>query len=69
MSKQILSVEYEFDFILIGISSASKDYRLGWELNRSLKLKLSRTDDLTKEKAAKKATKKASTQKKGARAL
>jgi hypothetical protein len=53
MSTQILTVQYEFDFILIGISSPSKDYKLGWELNNELKLKLNRIDDVLKQKAAK----------------
>lgn len=52
MSRQILSVEYEFDFILIGISSSLKDYKLGWELNKELKLKLSRIDDVLKQNKA-----------------
>ena len=52
MSKQIIYVEYEFDFILIGISSTSKDYRLGWELNKELRLKLCRIDDVLKPNTA-----------------
>ena len=48
MSTQILNVEYEFDFILIGISSPSKDYKLGWDLNRALRLKLARIEDILK---------------------
>lgn len=53
MSTQILTVEYEFDFILIGISSPSKDYKLGWELNKELKLELSRIDDVLKQNVIK----------------
>jgi len=53
MSTQILTVEYEFDFILIGISSPSRDYKLGWELNKELKLELSRIDDVLKQSDAK----------------
>ncbi len=53
MSTQILTVEYEFDFILIGISSPSKDYKLGWELNKELGLNLCRIDDVLKQNVIK----------------
>jgi len=53
MSTQILTVEYEFDFILIGISSPSKDYKLGWELNKELRLNLCRIEDVLKQNTMK----------------
>ena len=46
MSKVLLSLEEDYDFILIGISCHSKDYRLCWELNKLLFIDLIRTADL-----------------------
>lgn len=39
-----LEVEYEYDFILIGISSHEKPHRVAWGLNQSLELDLARTE-------------------------
>lgn len=46
MSKLILSFEEDYDFTLIGISCHTKDYRLCWELNKSLHIDLIRITDL-----------------------
>jgi hypothetical protein len=46
MSKILLTLEEDYDFILIGISCHTKDYRLCWELNNVLSFDLIRTDDL-----------------------
>lgn len=46
MSKTLLTLEDEYDFNLIGISCHTKDYRLCWELNNTLKIDLSRAEDL-----------------------
>ncbi len=46
MSKLVLSLEEDYDFLLIGISCHTKDYRLCWELNKLLNFDLIRTDDL-----------------------
>ncbi|MBL4668671.1 MAG: IPExxxVDY family protein [Flavobacteriales bacterium] len=46
MSKLTLSFEEDYDFTLIGISCHTKDYRLCWELNRSLHIDLIRITDL-----------------------
>jgi hypothetical protein len=46
MSKILLSIEEDYDFILIGISCHTKDYRLCWEINKSLNTDLKRTEDL-----------------------
>ncbi len=46
MSKVLLSLEDDFDFILIGISCHTKDYRLCWKLNKVLNSDLVRTKDL-----------------------
>lgn len=40
MAKHILEIEYDYDFVLIGVSSHDKDYRLCWRLNKDLNLKL-----------------------------
>lgn len=39
-----LEVDYEYDFILIGISSHEKAHRVAWGANQSLELDLTRTD-------------------------
>ena len=46
MSKILLSIAEDYDFILIGISCHTKDYRLCWEINKSLHTDLIRTADL-----------------------
>jgi len=46
MAKLVLDIEYDYDFLLIGISCHEKDYRLSWSLNNSLNLELAKTDDL-----------------------
>lgn len=42
-----LEVDYEYDFILIGISSHEKAHRVAWGVNQVLELDLSRTDPYT----------------------
>ena len=46
MSKILLSIEEDYDFILIGISCHTKDYRLCRELNNTLFVDLIRTEDI-----------------------
>ena len=46
MPKVILSLEEDYEFILIGISSHTKDYRLCRELNLGLCIDLLRVGDL-----------------------
>lgn len=46
MGKHTLKIEYDFDFVLIGISSHEKDYRLCWALNNALELDLIKIDSL-----------------------
>ncbi len=46
MGKHILEIEYDYDFVLIGISSHEKDYRICWALNNQLGLHLVKTDPL-----------------------
>ena len=44
-AKRILQVDYDYDFLLIGICTHAKDYRLCWEINKILDIKLERVDD------------------------
>ena len=46
MSKFQLQVSYDFDFVLLGISSPVRYYHLCWHINEMCGLMLSRTDDL-----------------------
>jgi hypothetical protein len=46
LAKHTLEIEYDYDFVLIGISSHEKDYRFCWALNNKLKLELSKKDSL-----------------------
>lgn len=46
MGKHTLEIEYDYDFVLIGISSHEKDYRICWALNNQLSLNLIKTDAL-----------------------
>ena len=46
MGKHTLTIEYDYDFVLIGISSYEKDYRICWALNRVLGLGLTKKDSL-----------------------
>ena len=52
MSKLVLSLDEDYDFKLIGISCHAKDYRLCWELNKTLLIDLVRVSDyeITKKK-------------------
>jgi hypothetical protein len=45
MATHYLDVVYDFDFVLVGISSHIKDYRLAWSLNKALHWKLERRKD------------------------
>ena len=46
MKKQYLAIEFDFDFLLIGICCGEKDYRLCYEINKSLGIKLKRVTDI-----------------------
>ncbi len=45
MTKYQLQVDYDFDFLLIGISSYAKDYRVCWAINQALCFQLAREDN------------------------
>ena len=46
MKKQLLTVEYDFNFLLIGLCCVSKDYRVCYEINNKLGLILKKVDDI-----------------------
>ena len=46
MGKHTLEIEYDYDFLLIGISSHEKDYRLCWAVNNKLGIELSKQESL-----------------------
>lgn len=46
MTKFRLDIEYDYDFLLAGISCHEKPYRLCWAVNRALELNMERTESL-----------------------
>lgn len=46
MAKKVLSIEYDFDFKILGVSSGLKDYRFCWHLNQVLDFEMSRESDI-----------------------
>ena len=46
MKKQRLQAEFEFEFDVIGIVSAYKDYKLAWNINNLLSVNLKREKDV-----------------------
>jgi hypothetical protein len=46
LGKHTLEIEYDYDFVLIGISSHEKDYRICWALNNKLELSLVKAEPL-----------------------
>ena len=46
MKKSKLVIDYEFDFRLWGITTAARGYKLAWELNRQLGIRLIKQPDL-----------------------
>ena len=46
MVKKTLIIEYDYDFVLLGISCHEKDYRLCHEINVALKAAFKKQDDL-----------------------
>ncbi|HET6245461.1 MAG: IPExxxVDY family protein [Bacteroidetes bacterium] len=47
MAKVTLELEYDYDFILIGISCHARDYKFCWMVNKSLDLNFARQDSLS----------------------
>jgi hypothetical protein len=46
LGKHTLEIEYDYDFVLIGISSHEKDYRICWAINNKLGLNLVKAEPL-----------------------
>ena len=46
MKRQFLTVEYNYNFLLIGVCCVAKDYRLCYEINSKLSLLLKKVDDI-----------------------
>lgn len=46
LAKHTLILEPDYDFVLIGISSHEKDYRICWELNNILNIDLTKIEPL-----------------------
>lgn len=46
MGKYTLEIDYDYDFVLIGISSHEKDYRFCWALNNKLNIELTKRESL-----------------------
>jgi hypothetical protein len=46
LGKHTLEIQYDYDFVLIGISSHEKDYRICWALNNKFGLELIKVDSL-----------------------
>lgn len=46
MKKSKLVIEYEFDFGLFGIITAARGYKIAWELNQHLGIRLVKQPDL-----------------------
>jgi len=46
MKRNRLEIEYSFDFELLGLTTSAKSYKLAWELNRRLHIRLVRKADL-----------------------
>ncbi len=49
MKKKRLEIEYNYDFELLGIISSAKGYKLAWEINKLLSMRLIKQKDLTIE--------------------
>jgi hypothetical protein len=46
MKKNKLHIDYNFDFKLMGVTTAARGYKLAWELNRQLGINLVKQPDL-----------------------
>ncbi|MFI5204053.1 MAG: IPExxxVDY family protein [Flavobacteriales bacterium] len=55
MAKFVLDNDFDYELLLIGISSHARDYRVCWSLNSTMRLNLSRIDKGLKMPASKNA--------------
>lgn len=46
MKKRKLAIDYEYDFELTGLTCPMKGYKLAWEVNRALRIKLAKQKDV-----------------------
>ena len=46
MKKRKLEVEFDYNFVLLGIISALKEYKLAWLLNHKLEIQLDKSKDI-----------------------
>jgi hypothetical protein len=46
MKKNKLEVEYDYDFMLLGLSCQAKEYRLAWNINMQLGISLTKVNDI-----------------------
>jgi hypothetical protein len=46
MKKSKLLIDYNFDFELLGVASAAKGYKLAWDINQLLNIRLVKQPDL-----------------------
>jgi len=46
MKKSRLDIQYTYDFELLGLISSAKGYRLAWEINKLLSVRLMKQSDL-----------------------
>lgn len=46
MKRNRLEIEYSFDFELLGLTTSAKSYKLAWDLNQKLHIRLVRKADL-----------------------
>lgn len=49
MKKKKLEIEYTYDFELLGIISSAKGYKLAWQINNALTIRLIKQKDLVIE--------------------
>ena len=47
MKKNKLEIEYSYDFDLVGLTTSAKAYKLAWELNQQLRIRLLKKPDLS----------------------
>ena len=45
MKKTRLVIEYDYDFILLGITSSARFYKLAWSVNKAMGINFIRSDD------------------------
>ncbi|MBT1709335.1 IPExxxVDY family protein [Fulvivirgaceae bacterium PWU5] len=46
MKKSKLVIDYEYDFDLLGLTTAAKGYKLAWDMNQTLHIQLIKQPDL-----------------------